>query len=112
MRLLIAGRLALVFEGFDEMALVGDAEIRLKHFRTLWQFAYPRAKILVTGRPNFFLDEEEMKAALGISKPIGDRPYCEALRLAPFNPEQIRDCLLYTSPSPRDRQKSRMPSSA
>ena len=25
---------------------------------------------------------------------------------------QIRYCLLYTSPSPRDRQKSRMPSSA
>ena len=24
----------------------------------------------------------------------------------------FRDCLLYTSPSPRDRQKSRMPSSA
>ena len=25
---------------------------------------------------------------------------------------QVFDCLLYTSPSPRDRQKSRMPSSA
>ena len=25
---------------------------------------------------------------------------------------QLKDCLLYTSPSPRDRQKSRMPSSA
>ena len=25
---------------------------------------------------------------------------------------QIEGCLLYTSPSPRDRQKSRMPSSA
>ena len=25
---------------------------------------------------------------------------------------KIGDCLLYTSPSPRDRQKSRMPSSA
>src|SRR5674476_1335530 len=24
---------------------------------------------------------------------------------------EIKDCLLYTSPSPRDRQKSRMPSS-
>ena len=24
----------------------------------------------------------------------------------------VEDCLLYTSPSPRDRQKSRMPSSA
>ena len=26
--------------------------------------------------------------------------------------EEVIDCLLYTSPSPRDRQKSRMPSSA
>ena len=26
--------------------------------------------------------------------------------------DYIRTCLLYTSPSPRDRQKSRMPSSA
>ena len=26
--------------------------------------------------------------------------------------KQVRTCLLYTSPSPRDRQKSRMPSSA
>ena len=25
---------------------------------------------------------------------------------------ESKDCLLYTSPSPRDRQKSRMPSSA
>ena len=27
-------------------------------------------------------------------------------------PDLLKDCLLYTSPSPRDRQKSRMPSSA
>ena len=26
--------------------------------------------------------------------------------------KSLKDCLLYTSPSPRDRQKSRMPSSA
>ena len=26
--------------------------------------------------------------------------------------KELADCLLYTSPSPRDRQKSRMPSSA
>ena len=33
----------------------------------------------------------------------------------PANAEEIevwRDCLLYTSPSPRDRTRSRMPSSA
>ena len=27
-------------------------------------------------------------------------------------PSMLKNCLLYTSPSPRDRQKSRMPSSA
>ena len=38
-----------------------------------------------------------------------------SLRLWPIvggSKEGLRDCLLYTSPSPRDGQKSRMPSSA
>ena len=30
----------------------------------------------------------------------------------PYAHKRVYDCLLYTSPSPRDRQKSRMPSSA
>ena len=30
----------------------------------------------------------------------------------PFEQARAMPCLLYTSPSPRDRQKSRMPSSA
>ena len=33
-------------------------------------------------------------------------------RLVYFCYSVVLDCLLYTSPSPRDRQKSRMPSSA
>ena len=39
-----------------------------------------------------------------------------AIRIGIASPEQIREwsygCLLYTSPSPRDRTRSRMPSSA
>ncbi|CAB5703348.1 Uncharacterised protein [Providencia rettgeri] len=37
-----------------------------------------------------------------------------SLPASKFNsiPKVINTCLLYTSPSPRDRQKSRMPSSA
>ena len=31
---------------------------------------------------------------------------------SPYEPDAGDTCLLYTSPSPRDRQKSRMPSSA
>ena len=34
------------------------------------------------------------------------------LHLAKLMPTQWRTCLLYTSPSPRDRTRSRMPSSA
>ena len=33
-------------------------------------------------------------------------------RVICFSPNHAKTCLLYTSPSPRDRQKSRMPSSA
>lgn len=89
----IAGRLLLIFEGFDEMALVGDAEMRLKHFKTLWEYCYPRAKILITGRPNFFFDEEEMIASLGISEPVAGRPYCRLLRLNTFDLDQVRQAL-------------------
>ena len=39
-------------------------------------------------------------------KPERDGLFCSKI----FGP--VKDCLLYTSPSPRDRQKSRMPSSA
>ncbi len=93
MRLHIAGRLVIIFEGFDEMALIGNSELRLRHFKSLWKFCYPNSKIIITGRPNFFLDDREMKQALGISKTVVDKPYCEAIRLAPFTTEQIRAAL-------------------
>lgn len=88
--LLKQGRLLLILEGFDEIELIGDADIRLQHFRLLWQFAYPKAKILITGRPNFFFDDQELRAALGLTRPQGNAaPYCEAIRLAPFTIAQI-----------------------
>ena len=45
----------------------------------------------------------------------GDEPTCfvmNGIKIGLTICEDIWDCLLYTSPSPRDRQKSRMPSSA
>ena len=66
----------------------------------------------------------------GTSRTVTDGPFTEAKNLSrasgsgrsgrwtkPCNgssghPTTVGSCLLYTSPSPRDRQKSRMPSSA
>ena len=74
MKLLIAGRLILIFKGFDEMAEVGDTEARLKHFRNLWRFCYPGSKLAFTGRPNLLLDQQERRAALGIDESSGSGP--------------------------------------
>ena len=53
-------------------------------------------------------ENEEVKSAIPIKSELPDVDWnSEATDL-----EVVKDCLLYTSPSPRDRQKSRMPSSA
>jgi len=93
LQLIIAGRVLLIFEGFDEIDLTGDSEGRVKHFRTLWQLNYQGAKLLITGRPNFFLDDAERKRALGIQTPNPTRPYCEAILLAPFTIGQMKSSL-------------------
>jgi hypothetical protein len=101
LQLIVAGRILLIFEGFDEMAYASVYEERIEHFRVLWQFAYERSKILFTGRPNFFLDDAEMRSALGIgSRELGEPsdtvnygPHCECIRLRPFSPDQVRQSL-------------------
>lgn len=93
LKLLIAGRILLILEGFDEMAFVGDSTSRIAHFRTLWKLCYPNAKILITGRPNLFLDDKEMKTDLGIARGAASGGYCEAVHLEPFALDQIRTAL-------------------
>jgi len=85
-----AGRLLIIFEGFDEMDMIGDREMRLNHFQRLWEFAIPKSKIIITGRPNFFLDDKELKLNLGIDKPYQTSHYCEAIHLEKFDKEQIK----------------------
>jgi len=104
LKLHFEGRIILIFEGFDEMDLVGDAEMRLNHFRNLWNFAKtPKSKILISGRPNFFLDDIEQKEALGIYKPLSpDIPHCEAIYLKSFSNEQIKLALRNSSVHTRE----------
>jgi hypothetical protein len=91
----LAGRLLLIFEGFDEIDLSGDTEARISHFRTLWRLNHENAKILITGRPNFFLDSLELKRALGTAEQT-----C-TLYLAPFDLPQIDHSLRHVDADTR-----------
>jgi DNA replication protein DnaC len=88
-----AGKLLIIFEGFDEMDMIGDREMRLNHFQRLWEFAIAKSKIIITGRPNFFLDDNELKTNLGIGKADGASHFCEAIHLAKFDIDKIKIAL-------------------
>lgn len=90
LKLHYAGKLLLIFEGFDELDLIGGEEIRKEHFRKLWEYSIPKSKIIITGRPNYFMDDNEMITLLRLSQQRADcSKYCETIRLEPFKREQI-----------------------
>ena len=64
-----------------------------------------RAYLGVANRPGLQLEA-------GAPHPAAAQPSSFAKTLSDRMGKQYQICLLYTSPSPRDRQKSRMPSSA
>ena len=53
---------------------------------------------------------EAIEALFMLDRLVANNEKLDELLVAPKTPSS--PCLLYTSPSPRDRQKSRMPSSA
>ena len=58
-----------------------------------------------------FIDRDN--GVVAIIDPFNAKLWTEALEKEGLEPTHLLyTCLLYTSPSPRDRQKSRMPSSA
>ena len=78
-----------------------------------------RASVLAArvGRDDVALDETNliiMNPPWGVQQGKADRPFLELALNTKAEAVHVlhSDCLLYTSPSPRDRQKSRMPSSA
>ena len=89
-----AGQVVFIFDAFDEMDLVGDQALRLEHFRRLWEFSQQEnSKVLITGRPNFFLDEREENISLNITKTARQIPHTEAYNLKPFTSKQIQYAL-------------------
>ena len=74
----------------------------------------PELALEVTMQPINFLDPDAAIIFSDILIPLESLGFEIDFNPGPKVSNPIRDesCLLYTSPSPRDRQKSRMPSSA
>ena len=81
--------------------------------------------IVFNAPEDFTLNGDELKATskmhhcyvkgcgfVDIRRVVKQSPHSKSYILNTSNYPVFMNCLLYTSPSPRDRQKSRMPSSA
>jgi hypothetical protein len=93
LKLHYAGRLLLIFEGFDEMELIGDHNILYNHFKNLWAFSTAGSKIIITGRTNFFANQSEQQAFLRSKKQLTDTYYSEEIYLNKFDIAKINKAL-------------------
>src|SRR5678810_106487 len=89
-----------------------EAEHRINHFIRVPQVRLVGENVEVGVYPTqeaLKMAQEQQLDLVEIS-PQADPPVCKIIDYNKFLYEKKRkDCLLYTSPSPRDRQKSRMP---
>ena len=92
------GNLLIIFEGFDEVGLVGESSIRYEHFKKIWNCCLPNSKIIITWRPNYFVDKAEMDSLLNIKSGNPNGIYCEEIYIQKFNRKQIKSVLCNFSP--------------
>jgi hypothetical protein len=92
--LLREGRIALLFDGFDELALRTSYDRVPQHFATLREAAGGSAKVVVTSRHQYFATDQAVRNALGdeVHRMQGSR----IVRLFPLQPAQRFDLVVRT----------------
>jgi WD40 repeat protein/nucleoside phosphorylase len=63
--MLSKGRIALLFDGFDELALRVTYDQVMEHFSTLVEAVQGQAKVVITSRTQHFLTHQQVKRELG-----------------------------------------------
>ncbi len=92
------GQTLLIFEGFDELMNAGRKYDRQNHFNALWRFAFPGTKVIFTGRPNFFVDDEERNWTLRghVEYRSASNVYSQILRIQSFTIDEVSEaCRAY-----------------
>jgi WD40 repeat protein/nucleoside phosphorylase len=82
------GRIALLFDGFDELALRVTYDRVMEHFSTLIEAAQGQAKVIVTSRTQHFLTDQDIKRELARRAEV--LPGYRLIKLERFNGEQVR----------------------
>jgi tetratricopeptide (TPR) repeat protein len=105
LRLAERGKFLVILDGFDEMAKQVDVNVRRRNFRELAKLAVGRNKVILSGRPNYFLTHAEIDELFTSGMAGGDpyrlakrsvakpSPRYELLSLALFDRWQIEDFL-------------------
>jgi nucleoside phosphorylase len=86
--LLAEGRIALLFDGFDELALRLTYDRVLEHFETVVAAAKGNAKVVVTSRTQHFLNDQQVRRAL--AEKAEHVPGYRLFQLEKFGEKQIR----------------------
>ena len=109
LRLLKRGRIVLILDGFDEMAMVVDEATRDRNFLLLQTLCSENARVIITGRPEYFPTEQHLATLISeerhfspvVQSLLGDRqelPRFLKIHVAPFNQQRIASLLeLYGS---------------
>ncbi|MGH3900563.1 MAG: pentapeptide repeat-containing protein, partial [Pseudonocardiaceae bacterium] len=86
--LLREGKVALLFDGFDELAQRTDYDRVVDHFNTLREAAGGAAKVIVTSRHQYFATDRDVRTALGGQAQA--LPGSRIMRLLPLDASQRR----------------------
>jgi len=101
--LLAEGRIALLFDGFDELALRLTYDRALEHFETVVEAAKGNAKVVVTSRTPHFLTDQQLRLALAekAEQVSGYRLF----QLEKFGEKQIRRFLRSSIAAPDEAEE-------
>lgn len=91
LRMLEDGRVALLFDGFDELVVRSTYARAAEHLETILSAARGRAKVVVTSRRQHFLSDHQAKDAVrqALLQKVETVPGHRVVTLLPFETDQI-----------------------
>jgi WD40 repeat protein/3',5'-cyclic AMP phosphodiesterase CpdA len=99
------GRIALLFDGFDELVLRVSYQRATEHLETLLQAAAGRAKVVVSSRTQHFESDEQVKTAL--FQRTETLPGLRVARVQLFDESQILNFLVKLLEGDQERARQR-----